>query len=78
MAHGKSETINEEKEVNSRDADKYSWPLTEWEKFCTLENVEQAKQDITAIIIELHRQAGLSGNPFAPPEASGSVTLKQK
>jgi len=78
MAHGKSETINEEREVNSQDADRYFWPSTEWEKFCTFENVERAKQDITAIIIELHKQAGLSDNPFAPPEASGSVRLKQK
>ncbi len=78
MAHGKSETINEEREVNSRDADRLYWPLTEWEKFCTSENVERAKQDITAIIIELHKEAGLSDNPFAPPEASGSVRLKQK
>ena len=76
MAHGKSETINEETEVNSKDADKYYWPLTDWEKFCTPENVVRAKQDITAIIIELHKQAGLSENPFSPPEASGSLRLK--
>jgi hypothetical protein len=78
MAHGKSETINEEREVNSQDADKYHWPRTEWEKFCTFENVKRAKRDITAIIITLHKQAGLTDDPFAPPEASGSVRLKQK
>jgi hypothetical protein len=78
MAHGKSETISEETEVNSQDADRYFWPLTEWERFCTFANVERAKHDITAIIIELHQQAGLRDNPFAPPEASGSVRLKQK
>lgn len=78
MAHGKSETINEETEVNSRDADRYYWPLTEWERFCTFENVKLAKQDITAIVIELHKKAGLSDNPFAPSEASLSVRLKQK
>lgn len=78
MAHGKSETINEETEVNSQDADRYYWPLTEWEKFCTFENVERAQHDITAIIRELHRQSGLSDNPFAPPEASSSVTLRQQ
>lgn len=78
MAHGKSETINEEKEVNSQDADKYFWLLTEWETFCTFENVERAKQDITAIIIELHKQAGLGDNPFAPGEVSSCVTLNQK
>ena len=77
MAHGKSETINEETEVNSKDADRYFWPLTEWEKFCTFENLERAKQDITVIVIELHKQAGLSDDPFAPPEASGSVRLKK-
>jgi hypothetical protein len=76
MAHGKSETINEEKEVNSQDADRWLWPLTEWEEFCTFETLEQAKHDITAIVIELHKQAGLSDDPFAPPEASGSVRLK--
>ena len=78
MAHGKSETIKEEKEVNSQDADKYFWLLTEWETFCTFENVERAKQDITAIIIELHKQAGLGDNPFAPGEVSSCVTLNQK
>ena len=78
MAHGKSETINEEREVNSQDADKFFWPLTKWEKFCTSENVKKAKQDITAIIRELHKRAGLDDDPFAPPEASGSVRLKQK
>ena len=76
MAHGKSETINEEREVNSQDADKYFWPLTEWEKFCTFENVERAKKDITAIIIELHKQAGLSDNPFAPPDRLNSAILR--
>lgn len=78
MAHGRSETIIEEREVDSQDADKFFWPLTEWEKFCTPENVEQAKQDITAIIRELHKHAGFSDDPFAPSEASASVTLKQK
>lgn len=78
MAHGKSETIIEEKEVNSQDADKYFWLLTKWEKFCTFKNVERAKKDITAIIIELHKQAGCSDDPFAPGEVSSCVTLKQK
>lgn len=78
MAHGRSETIIEEREVDSQDADKCFWPLTEWEKFCTFENVERAKQDITAIIRELHKHAGFSDDPFAPSEASASVTLKQK
>jgi len=78
MAHGRTEAINEEREVNSQDADRYFWPLTEWEKFCTFENVLRAKEDITKIIIELHKKAGLSDNPFAPSEASGSVRLKQK
>lgn len=76
MAHGKSEAINEEIEVNSRDADRYYWPLTKWEKFCTFENVERAKEDVTAVILELHKKGGLGDNPFAPPEASGSVRLK--
>ena len=78
MAHGKSETINEEIEVNSQDADRYYWPRTEWEKFCTPENVERAKQDITAIVIELHKHAGLNDDPFASPEAYSSVRLKHK
>ncbi|MFZ0233467.1 MAG: hypothetical protein WA306_11120 [Candidatus Acidiferrales bacterium] len=78
MAHGKSEAIIEEIEVNSQDADRYPWPRTKWEKFCTLENVVRAKHDITAIIIALHKQACLTDNPFTPPEAFGSVRLKQK
>jgi len=78
MAHGKSETINEEIELSSGDADRYFWPLTEWERSCTWENVVRAKQEITVIIVELHKQAGLSDNPFAPPEAASSVRLKQE
>ena len=77
MAHGRSETVDEVKEVNSHDADKYFWPLTEWEKYCTPERVEQAKQDITAIINELHQHTGLNDDPFAPPEAHGSVRLNK-
>ena len=78
MAHGKSETIIEKREVDSRDADTIPWPKTEWEKFCTPENAERAKQDITAIIRELHKQAGFSDDPFDLSGASASVTLKQK
>lgn len=77
MAHGWSETIEEVKEVNSLDADKPFWPLTEWEKFCTPEIVERANEDITAIINELHKRTGLSDDPFAPPEAHGSLRLKK-
>jgi hypothetical protein len=77
MAHGRSERLDEEKEVNSID-DVWYWPLTEWEKFCTLQNAERAKRDITAIIIDLHKQAGLTDDPFAPPSSSSSIRLKKK
>jgi hypothetical protein len=78
IAHGKSLTVIEEREIESADSDKYFWPLTEWEKFCTHENADDAKQDISSIVIELHKRAGFNDDPFASPEARSSVRLNEK
>ena len=76
IAHGRSQMIEEHREVNARDDVNLIWPETEWEKYCTFENAIQARDDISELIIQLHKKAGFDDDPFAPPSASGSVRLK--
>src|SRR4030042_2128892 len=80
IAHGRSrignDTLEVTKEVSSQ-CDPYDCaPKTHWEEYCTLSNAEQAKKDVTEIIIELHKHAGLGDHPFSGGMSMGSLTLR--
>jgi hypothetical protein len=69
MAHGKPVTIETETEtpVDEYFQEKLSEiDRTEWEKFCTREHAEQAREDVEEILRALHAAAGLDDqtDPF--------------
>lgn len=64
IAHGKSKILQETKEVSSQDDPHDHTPKAHWEEYSILENAKQAKDDISQIITELHKAAGLGDYPF--------------
>lgn len=77
LAHGRTEVVTEELEVDSAARVNY-WPTTKWEKYCTPENVVKVREDISLIIAAMHKKAGLGRYPFDSPGAKITVTLKEK
>lgn len=76
IAHGKSEIVKAEKEVRE-DIDPYEhFPKAEWEEFCTLKNAKRAKEDVDAMVDELHSVAGLGEFPYIHGVGSGSVSAE--
>ena len=76
LAHGKSEIVKAEKEVRE-DIDPYEhFPKAEWEEFCTLANAKRCKEDVDAIVSELHLSAGLGKYPYMHSIGTGSVSSK--
>jgi hypothetical protein len=73
LAHGRSEIVTEEFEVDSAAPLNY-WPRTEWEKYCTRENLLMVREDVSVIIGRMHKAAGLGPYPFDTPGAK--ITLK--
>lgn len=76
IAHGKSQILKETKAVRSQDDPHTHSPRTEWEEYCELDNAKRAKEDISEVIKELHKAAGLGDHPFMHGMAIGSVSLK--
>ena len=69
LAHGKSVFLKSEYETRfvaePSDKDGYESLQTEWEKYCTQDNANRALEDTEAIIKEIHKQAGVNGDPFS-------------
>ena len=76
IAHGKSLILREAKAVSSQDDPHLHSPKTEWEEYCEIDNAKRAKEDISAIITELHKVAGLGNHPFIHGMAIGSISMK--
>ena len=76
IAHGKSQILQETKEVSSRDDPHGHIPKAHWEEFSILENAKQAKHDVSQIITELHKAAGLGDYPFIHGLGMGSLSVK--
>ena len=77
IAHGKSKILKETKAISSQDDPYVHAPKTEWEEYCELDNAKRAKEDISEVIKELHKQASLGGDPFIINCMTiSSVTLK--
>ena len=77
IAHGKSQVLEETKKVSSRDDPHKFSPKTKSEEYCNLKNAKRAKEDISALIEELHREAGLGDHPFIHGMTVASVSLKK-
>jgi hypothetical protein len=76
IAHGKSQILEETKEVSSQDDPYEHTPKAHWEEYCTLENAKRAKEDVSAVIKELHVAAGLGEYPFIGGVGIGSLSAK--
>lgn len=76
IAHGKSQILEETKEVSSQDERHEHTPKAHWEEYCTLDNAMRAKEDISKIITDLHIKAGLGDYPFVHGVGVGSLSTK--
>jgi hypothetical protein len=75
LAHGKTEqlTKNEEVDIDMEIKDRY--PKTEWEHYCNIKNAERAKEDIEEMIRELHKKSGNEGDAFESGITFGHMSL---
>jgi hypothetical protein len=76
IAHGKSEILKETKTVSSQDDPFTHAPRTKWEEYCELDNAKRAIKDISSIINELHKAAGLGNDAFRQGMTTSSVSMK--
>jgi hypothetical protein len=80
MAHGNSVILeippNKPKNVSSQDDPYEHTPKTDWEEYCTLKNAKRTKEDISEIITELHKKAGLGDYPFTYGFGTGHISIK--
>jgi len=81
IAHGKPEAVKTKavEPIDERLDEKLGQiPRTEWEKFCTCENAERAREDIEQILTILHDAANLKDGlgPFAQGFISHSAVYK--
>jgi hypothetical protein len=76
IAHGRSVVLKNSKDVSSDDEPYQHIPRAEWEEYSTIENAERAQEDISEVIIELHRAAGLGDYPFIQGVGIGSMSIK--
>ena len=77
IAHGKSQILQEKKNVSSKDDPHKHGPKTDREEYCELKNAKRAKEDISEIIKDLHREAVLGDYPFILGATVGSISLKK-
>jgi len=79
VAHGKSALLKVENEIitSSDDIEKQmDKPLeAEWEKYCTLKNAKQAREDIEKIIKQFHKSSKTKESLFFTGITSSSTSL---
>ena len=76
IAHGKSVVLKNSKDISSDDDPYKHIPKAAWEEYGTIENAERAKEDVSAMIVELHKAAGLGDYPFVHGVGIASLSLK--
>jgi hypothetical protein len=61
IAHGKSRKVDEDKVVPIVKYDEHmrAFAKTDWERFCTRQNAERARNDVEAMVEALHNAAGI-------------------
>lgn len=63
LAHGKTETVEGSWSANM-DETPISQIETEWQKMCTPKKAKKILDDVTKIVTELHKKAGMGDLPF--------------
>lgn len=77
IAHGRSKILGLLAiEVDSKSDPYKHTPKAHWEEYCTPQNAQRAKKDVSEIIAELHKAAGLGDYPFNRGMSSGSISMK--
>ncbi|QRN86048.1 hypothetical protein JR334_02095 [Clostridia bacterium] len=64
LAHGRTEKLQVNKNVNIKDDILSHTPKTKWEKYCNEENAVRARADVERVIVELNQAAGGEKDPF--------------
>jgi len=68
IAHGKTMFLNPETEISIEEAEKDKddhftpRPETKWEKYCRVQNVHRAIEDVEKVIKLIHDKAGIEGD----------------
>jgi hypothetical protein len=78
IAHGKSIKVGEKLIVPiSKEGDSMrGFAKTKWEKFCTRQNAERAREDVKAMVEALHTKAGIKDEfPFIGGSQDALATL---
>ncbi len=78
IAHGKSIKVVEQRVVPIRKEDDCmrGFATTKWEKFCTRQNAERARDDVEEMVKTIHAKAGSKGEfPFIGGSQDALATL---
>lgn len=76
IAHGQSVVLTASMEVPADTEPHQHMPRAAWEEFSTIEHALRTKEDVEAVIVELHKAAGLGDYPFVHGAGVGSLSLK--
>jgi hypothetical protein len=79
LAHGKSIKVIDTTEVplHKFRPRPIEFALTPWEKFCTRENAERAREDVENIVHALNDASGLGEHPFIAGSQETETTLEE-
>lgn len=75
IAHGKSVVVVGERIVDAEAEPHDLMPQAHWEEFCTWENADRVRTDVSAVVTQMHDAAGLGGYPFIPGAAVGGLSI---
>lgn len=73
IAHGKSQILKREYEVNPDVNMRDFEPKTRWEEYCTQENAERAREDVRKMIEELSEAADEAGCMYVGGSMSSNL-----
>ena len=78
IAHGKTVKVQEDVVVSLEEHNRHYRELvqTDWEKFCTQENAERAREDVEQIVRTLHEASDLGKHPFIGGWQETEATLE--
>jgi hypothetical protein len=74
LAHGKTETVSNNREVRDPDDPSANYPEPDWKRLCEPTSLTRMVQDAEAMVRALHSKAGYKSNPFLSPGSTWSST----
>ena len=78
IAHGKTVKVQDDVVVPLEEHNRHylEFAQTDWEKFCTQENAERAREDVERIVRTLDEASGLGKHPFIGGWQETEATLE--